>query len=511
MRPIVRTLALALVATTPEARGDYHVDPASGSDAAGDGSVAAPWQTIGHALQQIVGEGHTLHLAAGDFDAASGESFPIVARPGVAVVGQPGGASRLLAAAGETIVSIESSSGCCGTPTIEFDGTTRFEDLRLVGGSVGVDVHATVGTPARPQLLRITCASQTWAGMRVGGTGALAEPDIRACRFEDCEAGLRMGDLNASSYVVVDDCEFVRCAWGVRYSADASDPFTFPTSLVRSSRFAGCGTAAYASAGEASPLLLLEECLIFGGTTGVAVASSLGFAQVRVDRCTITANERGLSAIGFAGRITGRNSIVWGNASDLHLAYRGAGEFDLEWCDVHDTAHGLPASNVDTDPLFAGAAFHLSPASPLIDAGDPAHPPGGVDVDVEPRVLDGDLDGLARVDMGADEYDPIRLDVTGSATPGGALTFAVTAPGGWAYVTFVSLGAADVPLGSLGSLLLDVLLLTPVASGLAPGADPVGLPSNPALSGLTLESQALGADLGSGAGSSSARVSTPVL
>jgi len=50
--------------------------------------------------------------------------------------------------------------------------------------------------------------------------------------------------------------------------------------------------------------------------------------------------------------------------------------------------------------------YHLLGVSPCIDAGDPSlgPAPGQRDIDGQLRVWDGDYDGTAIVDMGADEF-----------------------------------------------------------------------------------------------------------
>jgi len=78
--------------------------------------------------------------------------------------------------------------------------------------------------------------------------------------------------------------------------------------------------------------------------------------------------------------------------------------------------------NINTDPLFVDPAtgdFHLQAGSPCIDAGT-NDAPGLFDTDFEgdPRVFDGDNDGTATVDMGADEYVVEKLMVVRQRTDG---------------------------------------------------------------------------------------------
>jgi parallel beta-helix repeat protein len=62
------------------------------------------------------------------------------------------------------------------------------------------------------------------------------------------------------------------------------------------------------------------------------------------------------------------------------------------------------AGNISADPVF-DKKFHLQQSSPAVDAGTNADAPAR-DIDHQPRPLDGDGDGSAIVDMGADEVLP---------------------------------------------------------------------------------------------------------
>lgn len=75
-------------------------------------------------------------------------------------------------------------------------------------------------------------------------------------------------------------------------------------------------------------------------------------------------------------------------------------------------------SNINQDPLFAGPGdYHLLPASPSVDAGDPATVSPLEDFDGTLRPLDGDSDGTAVTDQGAFEYDPPTCETDPSLCP----------------------------------------------------------------------------------------------
>ena len=64
--------------------------------------------------------------------------------------------------------------------------------------------------------------------------------------------------------------------------------------------------------------------------------------------------------------------------------------------------------NISADPLFTDPTqgdYHLQQGSPSIDAGDNLTPNlPDTDIDGDPRILDGDGNGTAIVDMGVDEF-----------------------------------------------------------------------------------------------------------
>jgi parallel beta-helix repeat protein len=95
------------------------------------------------------------------------------------------------------------------------------------------------------------------------------------------------------------------------------------------------------------------------------------------------------------------NCILWGNSAITGSQIYGSP--NITYSDVQGVV--WPGTgNIDADPTFADADGRLSPGSPCIDAGNNGAVGVTTDLDGNPRIADGDLNGVPVVDMGAYEY-----------------------------------------------------------------------------------------------------------
>ncbi|MEQ8764673.1 MAG: right-handed parallel beta-helix repeat-containing protein [Planctomycetota bacterium] len=110
------------------------------------------------------------------------------------------------------------------------------------------------------------------------------------------------------------------------------------------------------------------------------------------------------------------NSIVRGNWPDQawrDLATR------VTYCNVEGGTRG--DGIIDADPGFLAAGesdYRLDCSSPCIDAGVRIPELPALDLEGDMRIVDGDSDGTAQPDLGADEFD-LLWQLIGSPTPGG--------------------------------------------------------------------------------------------
>jgi hypothetical protein len=124
-----------------------------------------------------------------------------------------------------------------------------------------------------------------------------------------------------------------------------------------------------------------------------------------VTNCIFTGNG-GSGIYNFESSPTMTNCILWGDIPD---EISNISSFPvITYSDIQGGFAGT--GNINGDPRFVNAGsgdFHLRPDSPCIDAGSnsaPNLPP--TDLAGNPRVVDGDSDDTATIDMGVFEFQP---------------------------------------------------------------------------------------------------------
>jgi hypothetical protein len=222
-------------------------------------------------------------------------------------------------------------------------------------------------------------------------------------------------------------------------------------------------------------------------TTGVA-----GLAHCELVHSTIAGNTSfGVILAGDSSALV-RNSVLASNADDF-----SGSSFTADSSDSADGALLGQPGCIAADPLFVdalGGDFRLRPTSPCVDTANSAFTTA-LDLVRHTRPVDGDLDTLARPDMGAIEFE--QLVPVGAAHLGGVILVELWGPA--SAVTTVY--AARYPLASVpfatqyGDFWLErrgtATLTRTLAGSSAPTLVPCRLPSHPSAIGTRVTLQAL--------------------
>ncbi len=197
-------------------------------------------------------------------------------------------------------------------------------------------------------------------------------------------------------------------SWGGGVFCLRSDPTLTNCTITENTSEVGGGV----HCSDSSPTLV--NCVIVANraiTEGGGVFAYSGASPI-VSNCTISGNSAvdgtALGCDSFwhdtPSVVTVSNCILWNGGSEIWN--NDGSTVTIEHSDVQGGWVG--EGNIDADPLFAFPHdAHLMPGSPCIDVATD-EPPGGLtaeDPDGNPRVLDGNGDQVAQVDMGAYEFN----------------------------------------------------------------------------------------------------------
>jgi hypothetical protein len=202
----------------------------------------------------------------------------------------------------------------------------------------------------------------------------------------------------------------------------------------------------------------LTNCVL----TANVGSSGGGVYRGTLFHCTLTGNSATKAGGGvYEGRMV--NSIVQLNQAPIRANWTHGDAGSISF--AYSCTSPLPTNgvgNLDADPLFVDAAngdFRLGPGSPCIDAGDPFSTLTS-DILAVPRPLDGDGDGIARVDMGAYELNPYHFEAAMAVNAQGMQFTVRGEPGKTVRIDrssdlLIWEPVATVPLPASGQTLID--------------------------------------------------------
>jgi hypothetical protein len=363
----------------------------------------------------------TIRLGAGTF---SEPSLSAAMGNPVAIVGMGTGQTTITRPAANFVTTLQLSDPGSSIEDVTVrlaDGTTG-TGLSIAGSALRVDVTASPTTSGTGLVLiggLTTTASFSQGSVTLPtGLGTTGVVGATAATLEDATVTAASGVLNVTTIRRTR----VTAVNGIQFFPAFNATSTVDDVLVQviPGTSPGLGLAASANAvvGSVHSTLTARHVTLVGsgvpGSVGVAASAAGGIFPGATSATTFSLSD----------------AIVRGFATDLsRMAITGPGSpadtsLSVDFSDYDPTrvtstnisggtgAITAGSHNLNVDPMFVNAAGgddRLAAGSPLIDHGNPPPPFADeptTDLDGNPRIVDGNGDGLANGDIGAYEYQP---------------------------------------------------------------------------------------------------------
>ncbi len=446
------TFALLLNFMIKAAASDYYVSAGGGSDDTGDGTTGNSWQTITFALTQITGSGHTVHVATGTYDTTLGETFPILIKNGVSLVGAGMDSSIIDAKSTNSVVR------CIGIVDI----STSIEGFTIQGGYTEIDdngagIFISAGSMLKIEKNKITNNTCKWTNNSgivyiTNSTPIISENIIKNNDYHWNGSGIYI--FNASPKItynsIINNTGSSEPS-GICIEGSSSSPKILNTIIAGNSGYGihcasnvnpiiinntisentGDGIYIY----SASPDSIFNNIISLNSGYGIrenSTASDPGKAWYNL----FYANEDGLY-------------LDEGSTSYFAASLLNTGVIECE-------------NNLDGDPLFVdriNSDYHLHLGSPAIDSGDPAFiyslepSPNGERVNIgaygnTTEAATSDSPPTLPVNIYVDATNGSNITGNGtSGSPWQTITFALTQITGSGHTVYVAAGTYDTALG----------------------------------------------------------------
>jgi hypothetical protein len=466
---------------------DFNV-ATNGSDATGTGRLAAPFGTISNALAKARaayaddGNARTVYAAAGAYSAAlTGEVFPLAVPEGVSLVGAGMGETILDAAYAARHITLDASSVPARVAGLSLRGAkTRAIHSAAWGGTVENVEISDVSSPdevlyynnggsARDLVLSGLCVTNISSATRrfvsLVGSGTLT---LTNCLFRGLSTTVGAAQANGN-FQVQSNAGIGQNGW----------PCTMVDCVFEDISSSGAGNyeGGFITTGQTGGRHVVDRCifrnitfqnksemlLCFNRSGSPLVSNSLfadismpdtaGFSSCvggfrshpRVRNCTFhncTGNVFRPPQKTGSYYTRAYNCIVSGCGS---LCNHSPDTLYLYNVNLHETPEGSGYSAANSAnvtgsiPYFKDAGngdLALKPMSPLVDAGDNAYVEATTahDLALGARIVDGNDDGTATVDLGAYEFDPSSL---GARFASGAASYGLFAGGSIAIPVWI--------------------------------------------------------------------------